>query len=76
MTAAQVAYMLVGLGYPDDSVTETLAKSYSTPTDEAEQLVREAHIERSSRLADQDAAIEVEREAARRGEWDTATRGG
>lgn len=70
MTPAQIAYMLVSLGYPDEGVVETLRP---LPDAEARELVRMAHTERATNLAEQDAAIAIERQAARHSE---AVRGG
>lgn len=75
MTAAQTAYMLVSLGYSDESCIDAL-RAYDLPPGEAEELVRDAHTERAANLAEQDTAIEVERQAARASERDTATKGG
>jgi hypothetical protein len=73
LTPESLAYMLVSLGYPDEAIVEALPE---LGRDRALELAGMARTERASRLADQDAAIEVEREAARAGEWDTTTTGG
>jgi hypothetical protein len=66
LNAPQTAYMLVSLGYDDDAIIEALPE---LGRDESLELIGMARTERATNVAELDEAIEVERAAARAGEW-------
>jgi hypothetical protein len=66
----QIAYMLVSLGYDDEAIIEAIPE---LDRDSTLELVGMARTERATNLAEQDEAIEVERQAARESEWNITT---